>query len=324
MKKPSRAGRFGLLAACCGVWLIGSTRGRAELVYVTLETSVVSFDISGGDGTTIAATKTTVASGLSEAMGLVFGGDGNLYVNNYSGTAGAGTVSRTVLGSGTTTFATGFTNNRGITFTDTSAKFYVSQDGNPGAISEVASNGTVSPFITFATNTSPYGLALDTAGNVYSANNASASLSKIVNGVASTFATFTPGQGVRGVAVASNGDVYSAGGFGVNVTTQLGVTRNFASGLGFAFGLAFDSADNVLVADFTANAINAYDSSGTLLYSFSTGGGTTNRPRYVAFDRDGSGFNQIVPEPGHIATSLALLIGLGGSASIRRRSIKNG
>ncbi len=89
----------------------------------------------------------------------------------------------------------------------------------------------------------------------------------------STFATFTPGQGVRGVAVASNGDVYAAGDFGLNVTTQGGTTTNLASGLGFAF----DSGGNILVADYVNQSIVSYDSSGTQLYSFSTGAGSSNQ-----------------------------------------------
>ena len=300
------------------VCLCAALPAKAELVYVTLQTSVASFDISSGNGATIAATKTTVASGLSEAMGLVFGGDSNLYVNNY-GAAGAGSVSKIVPGSGVvTSFATGLTNNRGITYSGSAGEFSVSRDGNPGAISEISSGGTVSPFLTFGSNTSPYGTALDVSGNLYTANNASYSISKIVNGVPSTCATFTPGQGVRGVAVASNGDVYSAGSFGINVTTQGGTTTNLASGLGFAYGLAFDSGGNILVADFTNQSIVSYDSSGTQLYSFNTGAGTSNRPRYVAFDRAGSGFNQIVPEPGSVATGVAALIVAGGYAGRRR------
>jgi hypothetical protein len=91
--------------------------------------------------------------------------------------------------------------------------------------------------------------------------------------VPSTFATFTPGPGVRGVAVASNGDVYAAGDFGLNVTTQGGTTTNLASGLGFAF----DSGGNILVADYVNQSIVSYDSSGTQLYSFSTGAGSSNQ-----------------------------------------------
>jgi hypothetical protein len=301
------------------VCLCAAPPAKAELVYVTLQTSVASFDISSGNGATIAATKTTVASGLTEAMGLVFGGDGNLYVNNYSTTAGSGTVSKIVPGSGTaTSFATGLTNNRGITYSGSAGEFSVTTDGNPGSISEISSSGTVSPLLTFGSNTSPYGIALDASGNLYTANNANYSISKIVNGVPSTFATFTPGQGVRAVAVAPNGDVYSAGDFGVNVTTQGGTTTNLASGLSFAFGLAFDSGGNILVADYVSQSIASYDSSGTQLYSFSTGAGSSNRPRYVAFDRAGSGFNQVVPEPGSVATGVAALIVAGGYAARRR------
>jgi DNA-binding beta-propeller fold protein YncE len=315
VKNPWFSGRLVLLSGLCGGCLIGATPAQAELVYVTLETSVARFDISSGVGTTIAGTKTTVASGLSEAMGLVFGGDGNLFVAQFT----PATVSRINLGTGTVTaFASGFTSPRGITYRGTNDTFYVANSNSPGSISQVTSSGVVSSFVSSGVG-APWGLAFDAAGALYATNNAAHSLTKIVNGVPSTFATFSPGQGVRGVAVASNGNVYSAGDFGVNVTTPLGSTTNLAGGLGFAFGLGFDSAGNVLVADYTNNAIKAFDTSGSLLYSFSTGGGSANRPRYMAFDREGSGFNQVVPEPGHLATPLMLLLGLG-FAVVRRRS----
>jgi DNA-binding beta-propeller fold protein YncE len=238
VKQMYLSGRLVLLASLCGVCLIGTNPAQAELVYVTLETSVVSFDISSGNGTTIAGTKTTVASGLSEAMGLVFGGDGNLYVAQFT----PATVSRINPGTGqVTAFASGFTAPRGITYRGTSDTFYVANSNSPGSISQVTSAGVVSSFVSSGV-ASPWGVALDATGALYATNNGSHSLTKIVNGVPSTFTTFSPGQGVRGVAVGSNGDVYSAGDFGVNVTTPLGATTNFASGLGFAFGLAFDSA----------------------------------------------------------------------------------
>lgn len=273
---------------------------QAELVYVTLQTSVVSFDLSSGVGSTIAATKTTVATGLTEAMGLVFGGDGKLYVANYSGTAGAGTVRQYTLGNTTgALFASGFTETRGITYSSASDTFFVANSGNPGSISQVTSGGTVSNYLTFGSNTSPYGLALDAAGSLYSANNASASTSKIVGGTPSTFATFS--GGVRGEAVAANGNVYTTGSFGLSVTNPAGTTTTnvVSSGLSFAYGLAIASTGDILVADYSTQTINAYDTAGALQYSFSTGAGTSNRPRYVAFNTPGSGFNQVaaVPEP---------------------------
>ncbi|MGA0041063.1 MAG: hypothetical protein ACO3NZ_14555, partial [Pirellulales bacterium] len=95
---------------------------------------------------------------------------------------------------------------------------------------------------------------------------------------------------------------------------------NLASGLGFAFGLAFDSGGNILVADYVNQTIASYNSSGTQLYSFSTGAGSSNRPRYVAFDRPGSGFNQIaaVPEPGTMTFGVAVSIAVAGSVGLRR------
>jgi len=292
--------------------LTGVRTANAEFLYVTLQTSVARFDLSSGNAATIAASKTTVASGLSEAMGLVFGGDGSLYVSQFT----PNTVSRITSGS-VASFASGFTSPRGITMSGTAGNFYVANSNTPGSISQVTPAGSVSTFLNSGVN-APYGLAFDGSGALYATNNASYSISKIVGGVSSTFATFNPGQGVRAVAVAANGNVFSAGDFGVNVTTQAGSTTNFASGIGFAFGLAFNSTGNLFVADYTNQTIRAYNPSGSFLYSFTTGAGTSNRPRYVAFDSPGSGFNQIVPEPSACAMALAGLA-CGGFSMWRRR-----
>ena len=75
---------------------------------------------------------------------------------------------------------------------------------------------------------------------------------------------------------------------------------------------------NLLVASYTENLVYAYDSSGAQLYSFSTGAGTANRPRYVAFDVAGSGFNvSAVPEPGTFAVLVASLAVLGFAYAVR-------
>ena len=302
----------------------GSNLVRAELIYVPLQPSVVSFDLSSGNPVTIAASKTTVASGLTEAMGLVFGGDGKLYVANY-GSAGTGTVRQYTLGTPTgTLFASGFTDNRGITYSSASDSFYVANSGNPGSISQVTSSGTVSPYLTFTSNTSPWGLALDATGALYSGNNASQTLSKIEGGVPSTFTSFLPLAGTRGVAVSSAGDIYTAVSKGVQKTTSGGSTSTFVAqnSVDFPYGMAFDSGGNLLVASYTERLIYAYNSSGTQLYSFSTGLGDPNRPRYVAFDVPGSGFNQSaapIPEPGTWAAA-ALLAGGAAFARWRKRA----
>ena len=300
-----------------------SIPARCELIYVTLQSSVVSFDLSSGSAATIAASKTTVASGLSEAMGLVFGGDGYLYVAEYS----TNSVRKIDPSNGSkTTFASGFSNPRGITYNSAANNFYVANSGSPGSISQVTSGGAVSTYLTFGSNTSPYGLALDSSGALYSANNASYSVSKIVGGVASAFATFTPGSGTRGTAVDGDGNIYTSVGSGVQVTTPLGATSTFVNGgMGFPFGLAWSTAVNLYVASYTDNKIFAYDSAGTSLYSFSTGALSSDRPRYVAFDVEGSGFNQpfnaAVPEPGQVAASLLLLTGIGSYVWAKRRKV---
>jgi sugar lactone lactonase YvrE len=300
----------------------GHSPARAGLIYVTLETAVVSFDISSGNSATIAGTKTTVVSGLTEAMGLVFDKDGYLYAVQYTPRL----VSKIdITSKTTTTFATGFTDPRGITYNSATGNFYVanSSASAPGnTISLVSSVGSVSTYVSTGIR-APYGVALDGSGALYVANNGDASLTKVVAGVPSTLATFSTGSGTRGVAVSAAGDIYTTVGIGIQKTTSGGVTSTFvASGMGFPFGLAFDSSGKLFTASYTDNAIYAYDSFGTPLYSFSTGGGSSNRPRYVAFNTEGSGFNQTasapIPEPGTWAAA-GLLAGGALVARWRRR-----
>ncbi|MGA1124891.1 MAG: hypothetical protein ACO3YO_09900, partial [Chthoniobacterales bacterium] len=289
--------------------IAGHSPARAELIFVTLQTSVVSFDISSGDSATIAASKSTVVSGLTEGMGLVFDNDGYLYAVQYTPRL----VSKIDITTGTiVSSVSGFVDPRGITYDSATGNFYVANSGTsaPGnTISLISPGGTVSTYVSTGIS-SPYGLALDGSGALYAANNGNASLTEVVAGVPSTLATFAPGSGTRGVAVSAAGDIYTAVGNGIQKTTSGGVTSTFvSSGMGFPFGLAFDSSGNLFTASYTDNAIFAYDSLGAPLYSFSTGGGSSNRPRFVAFDTEGSGFNQVsqaVPEPGTWAAAALL------------------
>lgn len=278
---------------------------KAELLYVTLQSSVASFELSSGNATAIAASKATVATGLTEAMGIVFGSDGFLYAAQYTPRS----VSKINVANGSvTTFATGFTDPRGITSIPTTGGFYVTNSNAPGSVSQVTSGGAVSTFVNSGVN-APYGAAVDGSGALYVSNNAGAFLTKIVAGTPSTFATFTAGLGTRGVAVSASGDIYTAVGNGVKKTTAGGVTTDFVTGgIGFPFGLAWGSEGNLYVASYTDNLVYAYDSTGSPLFSFSTGASSSDRPRFVAFNREGSGFNQVtaVPEPGSL-----WVIGLG-------------
>ncbi len=302
--------------------VLGQSPARAGLIYVTLQTSVVSFDTTSGNSATIAGTKTTVVSGLSEAMGLVFDKDGYLYAVQNT----PGLVTKIDITTGTiASSVAGFSDPRGITYNSATGNFYVANSGTsaPGnTISLVSPGGTVSPYVSTGIS-SPYGLALDGSGVLYAANNANASLTKVVAGVPSTLATFPPG-GTRGVAVSAAGDIYTAGDFGIQKTTSGGATSSFVAsgGMGFPFGLAFDSSGNVFTASYTDSKIFAYDSFGTPLYSFSTGGAGSDRPRYVAFNTEGSGFNQTasapIPEPGTWA-AMAIFAGGAAYAGWRRR-----
>lgn len=299
--------------------IAGQSPARAGLIYVTLQTSVVSFDTTSGNSATIAGTKTTVVSGLSEAIGLVFDKDGYLYAVQNT----PGLVSKIDITTGTiVSSVSGFVDPRGITYGSATGNFYVANSGvsSPGnTISLISPGGTVSTYVSTGIS-SPYGLALDGSGALYAANNGSGSLTKVVAGAPSTLATFSPG-GTRGVAVSAAGDIYTTVGNGIQKTTSGGITSSFvASGMAFPYGLAFDSSGNLFAASYTDNAVFAYDSFGTPLYSFSTGGESSARPRYVAFNTEGSGFNQVapIPEPGTWAAA-GLLAGGALVARWRRR-----
>jgi sugar lactone lactonase YvrE len=302
--------------------LLSTHTAKSELVYVSLDTAVVRFDLSSGNATTIAATKTNVATGLGETMGMVFGGDGHLYATQYNANS---VVSIDVSNGTKTTFATGFTNPRGITYSSATGNFYVANSNNPGSISEVTSGGAVSTYLSSGIR-APYGVSLDASGAMYIGNNGDATLTKVVGGTPTTFATFTPGSGTRGTSVDADGNIYTTVANGVKKTTPLGVTTDFiTSGIGFPFGLAWSSSGNLYATSYTENLVYAFDSLGNSLYSFSAGGGSSNRPRFVAFDVEGSGFNQIqnaaVPEPGQVAASLLLLVGIGGYVAMKRRRV---
>jgi glucose/arabinose dehydrogenase len=305
---------------CAAALLMAAGLSKAELIYVSLETSIARFDLSSGNGTTIAATKTNVATGLGDAMGIVFGGDGYLYATQYTSN---NTLRINVATGNKTTFATGFINPRGITYSATTGNFYVANSNVPGSISQVTPGGVVSTYLSSGVR-APYGVSLDASGALYIGNNGNYTLTKASGGSATAFATFTPGAGTRGTAVDGDGNIFTSVGNGIQKTSPLGDTSTFvASGMGFPFGLAWGSNGNLYVASYTDNRVYAYDSLGTSLYNFTTGLGTSNRPRFVAFDIEGSGFNQVqsaaVPEPGQVAASLVLLAGIGGYVWMKRR-----
>jgi serine/threonine protein kinase, bacterial len=218
--------------------------------------------------------KAGAANGLDTAtfnspLGVAVDGSGNVYVADYSNNlirriSPAGIVS-TLAGSA----ASGADNNTGTAATfdlpegiavDAADNVYVADNGNnmirkitpAGVVTTLAGSGmagSANGTGTSASFNSPFGIALDVAGNVYVADAGNNMIRKITPaGVVTTIA----GSGIKG---ASNGSASAA-------------TFNTPS------GVAVDAAGNVYVADENNNMIRKITAAGvvTTLASRSTKG----------------------------------------------------
>ncbi len=105
-----------------------------------------------------------------------------------------------------------------------------------------------------ATGTNPYGITVDSAGNIYTTNYGSANVSKITPEGVSTpnWAATGTDSYPRGIAVDSAGNIYTANYFSDNVSkiTPEGVsTTNWAATGTNPYGITVDSAGNIYTAN---------------------------------------------------------------------------
>ncbi len=103
----------------------------------------------------------------------------------------------------------------------------------------------------------PFGLAVDSAGNLYVANANNNTVSKVTpTGVVSAFASGF--NGPVGLAFDSAGNLYvaNAGGDTVSKVTPAGVVSTYTTGLSGPAGLAFDSAGNLYVVNSIADTVS--------------------------------------------------------------------
>ena len=186
-----------------------------------------------------------------------------------------------------------------------------------------STNGNNNGTGTAAKFNAPSGVAVDSSGHVYVADQGNHRIRKISPaGVVTTFAGSTQGymddtgtaakfNAPSGVAVDSSGHVYVAdqGNHRIRkidpagvVTTLAGSTSGSADGTGTAaqfngpYGVAVDSSGQVYVADFSNNRIRKIDPTGVVTtlagssYGYMDGTGTAARFRYptgVAVDSSG-------------------------------------
>ncbi len=257
-----------LAAATLAALPFGATTSRAALgdILETNEGNLLVFRTAGG-------TPGTFAAGFTNPKGLVFDGNGHVYV------ADAGKNSIIVFsvpdGAGLT-FATGLNSPNGLTF-DMAGNLYVSEAGN-GNISVFAPDKTKT---TFATNAGePSGLAFDNGGNLFVADFGGGKIYKYAPG--GTQSTFASGlDHPAGLAMDSAGNLFEADS-GTGTIFEFapdGTKSTFVTGAGRPYGIAFDATGNLVVADNAGGATVRYSSTGAKAVIFQS---NFNTPQFLA------------------------------------------
>ena len=202
----------------------------------------------------------------------------------------------------TTVLASGFTNslNGGITI-DSTGNVYVTTgvSGSNGVVSKITPAGVVSVLATgfYA----PDGLAVDSSGNVYTANtSAFRSIKKITpGGVVTTINTGSyTWSAPYAIVLDSSLNIYVSDNTVIIKITPGGALSTFASGFGAIYGLAIDSSGNIYVADGGTNLINKVTPAGVVTTIAGSGAASTldgqgtaasiNEPDFIAVDSIGN------------------------------------
>jgi streptogramin lyase len=148
--------------------------------------------------------------------------------------------------------------------------------------------------------TNPYGMAVDTSGNVYVADNAENSLSKLTPSGSlssgSSGATFLSGEGSPyGVAVDANGNLYITDNLRNEVVKETLNPGSFytktvlpVSGLSDPLGIAVDARGNVYVADYLNNRVVKATPSGSTYTQSTVPTSSLSLPDAVAVDGSGN------------------------------------
>ena len=159
------------------------------------------------------------------------------------------------------------------------------------------------------TGDEPRGIAIDSAGNIYTANSGSNDVSKITPGGTSTILG-TTGTTPIGIAVDSAGNVYTAnqGSSNVSKITPGGTSTTLGTTGTAPYGIAVDSAGNIYTANGGSSNVSKITPGGTSTILGTTG---TN-PSAITIDSAGNvytandlSFNVSKITPGGTSTILA-------------------
>ena len=274
----------------------------------------VSFAVSDGTKTSVAATKSVTVQGLyattttataasATASSAAQSVSLSATVTSCGGTVNAGTVTFTLM-NGSTPVGTPVTSgtvsggsatasytlpggtavgsytiqaayNAGGSFAASSTSgtsLSVNLDSTTtNASGTLSGQTTVSTFASGFNN--PAGLAFDAAGNLYVANAAGGTISKVTpTGAVSTFVA-SGLSSPRGLAFDASGDLYvlNGGSNTVSKVTPGGEVSTFASGFNRPTCLAIDAAGNLYVANFDANTVSKVTPAGVVSTFVSSG-----------------------------------------------------
>jgi sugar lactone lactonase YvrE len=258
----------GVLAAA---FLALNVRAAVGDIYETNEGNLLRFRTLGG-------TPSTFAPGLSNPKGLVFDGNGHLYVAD----AGKNVIiSFTVPDGAGTIYLSGLSSPTGVAL-DKAGFLYVSEAGTGNILKFAPSPDKTKT--TFAANTgASAGLAFNNSGNLFSADFNGGKIYKF-SPDGTTKITFASGLNFpAGLAVDSSGNLFEAdsGSGTIFKFAPDGTKTTFVTGLGRPYGIAFDSGGNLIVADNDRGATLRYAPDGTKSIVFQS---DFNTPVFVAVE----------------------------------------
>lgn len=220
-------------------------------------------------------TPITFADGLSNPKGVVFDGNGRLFVANAN--AGSILILTTPDGAAST-FATGLSSPVGLAF-DQMGNLFVGEAGT-GSVRKFAPDGSVT---TLAIGLGvPAGLAVKNNGDLFVADFDGGAIYQVTPAGAKT--TFATGLSLpAGLAFDSAGNLFEAdsGSGAILKFAPDGSRTTFATGLGRPYGLAFEESGSLIVADNDRGATLRYTPAGVQSTVFSS---DFNTPQFVAIE----------------------------------------
>ena len=257
-----------VITALAASFLTSPLRAAVGDIYETNEGNVLRFKPIGGQ-------PGSFVTGFSNPKGLVFDGNGRLYVADPGKAA---VLVFTIDGVGST-YLSALNGPTGLAI-DSTGNLYVSESGS-GNILKFDSERNKT---TFASNTAASaGLAFDAQGNLYSADFNGGKIYKFSpDGVTKT--TFASGLSFpAGLAFDSAGNLFVAESEAGNISKIApdGTKSSFVTGLGRPYGIAFETSGNLIVADNARGATTRITPTGTKTALFQS---DFNTPQFVAIE----------------------------------------